>query len=186
MYESPRHRELEHAMTALGLRPTSIICGGLPDGGLDRNDVQQRLRWLLATHADAATALCLLGPEGVYGHRDHTAVWRAVVGLCGADASTPRRLVWPVFPEGDRLFAPLRGYLSRVAPQLLDPATPTAPPPHTVVSVPLPAHIQARKRAAIAAHKSQLPKGDLNLFLGRGVVDILSANETYAIAEAAQ
>jgi len=176
-----RHGELLGALKPLGLPAEALLCGGLPDGQLETCAALDP--WLAALFKDLRpTALFTLGPDGVYGHRDHLALWRATLRARAAlgDSPQPPRLFWPSFAHHPDLFAPLIAWLRRRQPGLLGPPEPT--PPHRLLSLNLDAETQAAKRAAIAAHASQLPRGEVDLFLGQGVVQRLCLAEVFAEA----
>ena len=173
-----RHRELVAAWRTLGQDPAQIQAIGLPDGDLAAH--VDTMAALVARHMalQRSTSLVSLGPDGVYGHPDHLAVWRAC-RMAAIDAPAIMH-VHTDFPDGATLFAPLRRYLARTAPHLLAPAEP-ALPGYLPVTLTLDAPTAAAKGAAIACHRSQLPKGDPNLFLGRGVTAVLCRSESYRV-----
>ncbi|ACY16708.1 PIG-L family deacetylase [Haliangium ochraceum] len=184
-----RSAELAAACAALGASPPRFF--GLPDGALSHPQHQaagrERVRALVEELGPLAVVT--LGEDGAYGHRDHLACtgWvRAAVAELPPRARP--RLLLAAFPRG--LFAPVRKRLRRradvpIAAELdgaelgtvraaVDIALPLArrcrPAPPTsaddAAAVDAAAStLRARKRAAMAAHRSQLPGGDPARFL---------------------
>lgn len=178
---STRHGELLQAARALGLRPDAVFTGELEDGALPDGDAPRALEAAIRTAIDQtdATALIALGPEGGYGHRDHIAVWRAVEAVWRSLPSPMIPVAFPTFPPG--LFGPLRAWLNRARPELLDASPPTPPPVAGTAHLSLASALGLRKRAALEAHRSQLPRGGADAFLGPGVGRRLLEAEDWAL-----
>jgi LmbE family N-acetylglucosaminyl deacetylase len=136
-----------------------------PDGQLAKTSYAGKL--VAGIFIEAAPDLVLtLGADGAYGHPDHVAVHQWVV------SAWERRhrafpLLFPVFPKG--LFLP---QWAKVGKKLGDPPD---PPAEAIgadsfdyeVSI---SSVRSRKRAAIAAHRSQLPGGDPEALFPPGIV----------------
>lgn len=178
-----RRDEATAASRLLGLQSPRFL--GLGDGTLaERHDLATQLRDALA-EAQADVVLDL-GPEGGYPHRDHIALHRALTTALrdGLDA-VPMR--WHrCYPPGG--FAPLLALLRRTGSDaLLDPGLPDATlgadwHHPQACTVELDARAAERKRAAIAAHRSQLPRGRPAALLGPGVVEALLRRERWIAA----
>lgn len=178
-----RREEATAASGLLGLQSPRFL--GLGDGTLaEHHDLATQLRDVL-TEARADVVLDL-GPEGGYPHRDHTALHRALTAALG-DGLDAVPVRWHrCYPPGG--FAPLLALLRRTGSDaLLDPDLPDAtlgtgwddPQAWTVE---LDARTAARKRTAIAAHRSQLPRGRAAALLGPGVVEALLRPERWIAA----
>lgn len=165
----------ELAMSCQVLGADSPHCWGLPDGRLATSpDQSERIARIIRERQPAL--VLSLGADGAYGHPDHLALHRwlstAVAGL-GADAPP---VLYAAFPRG--LFLP---QWELCIGMMGDPPSPSASEIGTdqfdhefdVVAY------ASRKRAAIAAHVSQLPGGDpANLFPGE-IVPALLAREWF-------
>ena len=174
---SVRHAELVAAWATLGQGGADIIAPGWPDGALADHEAAMSAFVLAHVARFAASSIITLGPDGVYGHPDHLAVWRA--SRCAIVALPEVAHVHAAFPAAMTLFAPLRAWLERRAPRLLMPAE--APLPGLITATfALRPPVAAAKRAAIACHQSQLPRGDADRFFGPGVTRVLCQSETYA------
>ena len=159
-----RWAELRAACSSLGAKEPVDL--GLRDGELASTDGRDRLREVL--HAEAPRVLVTMGPDGAYGHRDHTAVTRWL----GAVRPDGTRLLHALFPRG--LFEPLHTRLRRA----LGARSIEERPAEGFGSRPEQAHLVLRdvdgpKRRALAAHASQLADGDVRSFLLPGIVDRL-------------
>lgn len=142
----------------------------LPDGALATFPVEQA-RTLLQREIDAfaPTAVLTLGPDGGYGHLDHIAVtdWLADCGVPVWHAVFPPGLMHPVWRGLRRAkVAPVRKGLS---PEAFGSE-------HAELIVDI---VVDRKRAAVAAHASQLPGGDPERFLRPGLLAALGDAERW-------
>ncbi len=175
-----RARELRASWAALGGLPDDLHLAGLADGELGAAAVLAAVSPLV--EALSPSALLTFGPDGGYGHRDHVAVWQAVEHLSSFVFHVKYAVCWPVFPDAAARFAPLRAHLARAAPTLIAPEARPLPPRATTFRFPLSPTVVARKRAALACHASQLPRGGVDTFLGRAVMAPLFIAEHYACA----
>jgi LmbE family N-acetylglucosaminyl deacetylase len=150
----------------------------LPDGGLAASDDQsERVAALL--RAEEPSLVLALGADGAYGHPDHLAVYRWVTGgvsLLGAKAPP---LLLASFPRG--LFLP---QYELCVSMLGDPPQ----PPRSAIGANDPdlrlpiAPVRAQKLASIAAHRTQLWRGDPQRLFPGGIVKRLLEEERYTIA----
>jgi LmbE family N-acetylglucosaminyl deacetylase len=169
-----RLAELAASCRALGVEPGPSP--RLPDGGLAGHP-----GLVPAVDACLRTAtpdiVVTLGPDGAYGHPDHLALHRAVVAAIGARPEPPA-LLFAAFPRG--LFAP---QYERCRPLLGDP--PPLLPADLGTDTPdfrIPISAVAdRKRAALAAHRSQLPGGDPEAIFPPGIVPALLHEEWFVL-----
>lgn len=162
-----RLAELETAARILGADVAP--CLGLPDGGVGASPdlpglLEARLRVL------APDLVLALGPDGAYGHPDHLALHAAALvarppGAALAFAAFPRGLFLPQY----ELCRPLLGDPPVVAPGALGSDDPPARIDIRTTA--------ARKLAAIAAHRSQLPGGDPHRLFPPGIVGALLDEE---------
>jgi N-acetyl-1-D-myo-inositol-2-amino-2-deoxy-alpha-D-glucopyranoside deacetylase len=175
-----RTRELEQSCAALGIgRPRFL---DLPDGALGAHHAAGAALVAAQLRDHRPHLVVTLGPDGAYGHLDHTAFTAMVGDAMRAAAAPPSRLLHALFPRA--LFAPLWRALSRrrpppVAP--IDPATLGVEATAADLRLDTGAH-RARKLAAIAAHRSQLAGGDPFSFLLPGLIEPLLDEEWYAVA----
>ena len=177
-----RRDELRRSCAALGVREPVVL--GWPDGGvsaLDRDaavaDLVRKLE-ALAPHIVVG-----LGPDGGYGHTDHTALCHLLRAAIHRLPALPCLLEAKFTPGA---LAKVQRFMCRHAPQLLDPAIDAlggqAHPDDVVVPLgPFAAH----KRDAIAAHRSQRPREDVASFLG-GAAAALMDQERYTIVAGAR
>ncbi len=178
-----RHGELLRAVAAIGIAEARVVAGELPDAHLPDGNHPEALRIAIdeTMRAVGSTSLLSLGPEGGYGHRDHIAVWQAVEAVAAAHPELA--VAVPTHPEavfGVDLFGPVRRWLRRAQPDLLADAAPQ-PPTLATTNLRLPEPLLARKRRALEAHQSQLPRGGVDDFLGPGVGRRLLAAESWAL-----
>ncbi|GIW13634.1 MAG: PIG-L domain-containing protein [Tepidiforma sp.] len=169
-----RLAELREACRVLGAAAGDSPA--LPDGAL-------------AAHPelDRAVADCIravgpdivvtLGPDGAYGHPDHLALHAAVCAVVAGLPSAPA-LAFAAFPRGlfvpqYELCRPLLGDPPPLLPADLGVEAPDLRVPITQVA--------ALKRAAIAAHRSQLPGGDPDALFPPGIVPRLLREEWFAL-----
>lgn len=175
-----RARELATSCRALGIRGPRFL--DWPDGGVDGIDASKRRDQLVAVLDDeGADVVITLAADGTYGHRDHAALTQTCLQACG-----DRRLLLADFPRG--VFEPLARRFVRHAGQFLVPEL----EPGALGLEPGTADIEldvgsaaARKRAAIAAHDSQLESAEPLIFLMPGLVERVCESEWYTIARGA-
>lgn len=170
--------ELEASCRALGAAPPEFL--DLPDGGLGDLEVSEIAEILAgALRARAPRAVVSFGDDGGYGHRDHVAIARALPAAAAAVPAPPAVLA-AAFPRG--ALAPAARALARFAPGLLDARVDPEllgedrGAADLIVDV---TSVAGVKRAAAAAHRSQLPGGDPDRFLAAGVLSRLSEEEWY-------
>lgn len=156
-----RAAELTASCRALGAGPPVFL--DLPDGALDRVDAatgQTRTARVLA--AVRPHLVVTMGPDGAYGHLDHLACTRWVRAAVAALAPDARpRLLLAVFPAG--MFAPVWRRLRRIRGVPIAPDLDASMFGVAAADAQLRLDIDAvagQKRAAMAAHRSQLPGGD--------------------------
>jgi N-acetyl-1-D-myo-inositol-2-amino-2-deoxy-alpha-D-glucopyranoside deacetylase len=126
----------------------------------------------------APNAVITLGSDGVYGHADHLAVTEAVDRASQTFVSAPL-LLHTLFPIG--LFARVRSSLERaIDVPLAHRVTLGGDTSGADLTLPLDSELAARKRAALAAHASQLVGRDPLTFLGTGVAAALLRCEWYS------
>jgi LmbE family N-acetylglucosaminyl deacetylase len=183
-----RTDELAASCQALGAAAPWLL--DLPDGGLAALEpgAGQACVARVLDHVQPDLVVTL-GVDGVYGHTDHLActAWvRAAVAAIPVERRP--RLLLAAFPRG--MFAPLWQLLRRVAGGLLAPEIDAdmLGVPDSAVDVRLDVRpVAAQKRAALAAHRSQLPGGDVTRFLApalpRAALDQLMAEEWYVHAD---
>jgi LmbE family N-acetylglucosaminyl deacetylase len=164
---SVRERELHDACSTLGIRAPVFL--DLPDGGVPDSSLQDALHALVVRiRSERPRVLLGFGPEGLYGHRDHIAIWQLAVNArrAAADATfeTPGLAAYKV-PR--HFFAVWTGHQVRELFETLAAAgTPgqlwKLTPEHFVVSeddvsarVDV-SHVLAQKLRAIRAHRTQL------------------------------
>jgi len=172
-----RARELREACRLLGAEPP--LLWRLPDGGLA--GLPSRGEELARLVAELGAELLLsLGPDGAYGHPDHVAAHR---WTREASERSGTALLEAVFAP--RLFLP-QYERCRSAGVLGDP--PLLAPDQLGsgscdIVLQLTPTLRSRKRAAIAAHRSQLPGGEPEALFPRGIVEALLDRESYAIVQ---
>ncbi|MEY3011442.1 MAG: hypothetical protein RIT45_177 [Pseudomonadota bacterium] len=179
-----RRAEAVDASARLGLHKPTFL--GLGDGRLDaRSDLPARLQAALTPLAP--DILLGFGLDGGYPHRDHLALARALASCWENWSGTPQPTLWQTaFAPG--VFAPLLRLLRRVpgGASILDPSVADASlgtALHGTRAIALDAAAVARKRAALAAHHSQLRAGDPANLLGKGVVPALLHVEHWCVRE---
>lgn len=75
---SVREHELHDACSALGIREPVFL--GLPDGGVTHSSLHAALHTLVVRiRTERPRVLLGFGPEGLYGHQDHIAIWQLAV-----------------------------------------------------------------------------------------------------------
>lgn len=168
-----REAELARSCEVLGLPPPEFW--RLPDGALRAaEDGQARAAQAMATF-DPDLVLTL-GADGAYGHPDHTALHRWVVGAWSALGHLRPALLFPAFELG--LFLP---QYEKCIAMMGDPPQPPAAaiggrPWH--YEIPL-AAARETKLAAIKAHRSQLPAGNPEALFPPGIVAALLEIERF-------
>jgi len=171
-----RATELEASCRILGAEPPEFW--GLPDGELRfHRGEQQRIASRIRAFEPAL--ILSLGPDGVYGHPDHIALFHWVTQAWDALETVKPPLLYAAFPKG--LFLP---QYEKCLPMLGELPTPPreaigAYPWHYTVPVTSAAQ---DKRAAIAAHRSQLPAGEPEALFPPGIIEALMPEEHYADA----
>lgn len=183
-----RAAELAASCRALGAAEPWLL--DLPDGGLAAMDAGagQACVARVLDHVQPDLVVTL-GVDGAYGHTDHLActAWvRAAVAAMPLEARP--RLLLAAFPRG--MFVPVWQRLRRVAGVSIAPGVDADAlgVPVSVVDVRLDVRpVAAHKRAALAAHRSQLPGGDPMRFLApalpRTAVAQLMDEEWYVHAD---
>ena len=178
-----RTAELEASCRAVGAAKPLFL--DFPDGGLRRMDegsAVERIHGLLEDMRPEV--LITLGPDGVYGHRDHL----ACTGFAARAVRRMReerrpRLLYAVFPRD--LFQPVRLGLSRAKgfKEILEPGLQSLG--MDVERADLIMDISAaadRKLAAISCHRTQLRQGDPTTFLWPGLTERLLHKEWFMCA----
>ena len=169
-----RGAELEASCALLGAAPPRFW--GLPDGEMRLHRGEHlRIRRLIS---ELRPELVLtLGPDGAYGHPDHIALHRWVSEVWDAMAPESRpTLLYAAFPKG--LFLP---QWEKVGKKLGDPPN---PPAEAIGNNEFDYEVDISgvckaKLAAIAAHRSQLPGGDVEAMFPTGIVSKLLDTERF-------
>ncbi len=168
-----RADELVRACACLGIAAPEFL--GLEDGGLYRvnfAEVAGRIVQSIRTHRPHI--VLSLGPDGVYGHPDHIALYRLLIAAFAAASGgerfpeqvfglpwTPQRLLLAAFPRS--MFRPMYDHMlnSEYAGSVraLDPEQLGVEPVDVAAAVDIRAYAE-QKLDAIACHTSQLRDGD--------------------------
>ncbi|MCC6381645.1 MAG: PIG-L family deacetylase [Dehalococcoidia bacterium] len=169
-----RLAELAASCAILGAEPP--VCWGLPDGRL-ADDARGPALTAAALREEAPALVLALGADGAYGHPDHLAVFRWVVGAHAALAAPQPRLLFAAFPRG--LFLPQY----RLCVSMM--GLPPQPPASAIGAAPWRYRLDiravaAQKLAAVGAHRSQLPGGDPHALFPPGILAALMAEERFA------
>lgn len=170
-----RSDELAESCDAIGAQPPVFL--DLPDGRLSMVDCSDTLRDVVTTLEP--DVLITHGRDGVYGHRDHTALHRAVMDI--AEHLPVGRVLTTEFPAHH--FRPVWSALRST--NALDPLVTRdglgieRSAADLVMHV---NHVRERKIASVSAHASQLPGGDPLAFLKPGVLDPLLDEEWFCVA----
>lgn len=189
-----RADELACACAALGAQAPHLL--DYPDGGLAGVNfphvVAEIVRVIRSVRPQVVVAL---GPEGVYGHPDHVALYRLVIAASGAAAGGGRfpegelgaahrldRLFLCAFPPG--LFRPqydkmLESDLA-AAVRLVDPSRLGVPEHELAATIAIPS-VAERKLAALACHRSQYEGDDPRAIFPAGIVDALLERESFTL-----
>lgn len=190
-----REEELRAACRVLGVAPPRFL--DLPDGGVATCDFPTIVGRLVAIMRELRPHIVVtLGPDGVYGHPDHLALYRLVIAAFGAagggerfpeerfgPAWQPHRLVCAAFPRG--LFRPQydRMNVSPDSPTMrgIDPDKLGTEPGEIAAAIDIRPYAE-RKLQAIACHRSQLPDGDPYQLFPEDIVQRLLAFELFTLA----
>jgi N-acetyl-1-D-myo-inositol-2-amino-2-deoxy-alpha-D-glucopyranoside deacetylase len=173
-----REAEVAASCALLGAEPPLFL--KLPDGALPGLDGTPEIATVI--NGVQPDIILSLGPDGAYGHPDHLAVYRWVTAVWSAMGAARPALLFAAFPKG--LF--LAQY-ELCLDMMGDPPNPPAAAIGTDTfdyEVPI-AAVAATKRAAIAAHRSQLPGGDPEAIFPPGIVAALMATEPFTDASGA-
>jgi N-acetyl-1-D-myo-inositol-2-amino-2-deoxy-alpha-D-glucopyranoside deacetylase len=176
-----RSAELAAACAALGAAPPAFL--DLPDGRLAELD-RIRLAALLADELRQRSPdlIVTFGADGAYGHRDHLA-WTAVVSAAAANAVSSARLLHAVFPR--QLFTPLCRALQPLGVVgEIDPASLGVGAGEAELRLDARPYVAA-KRAALAAHVSQLAVGAPLSLLRPSRMEPLLDEEWFVVAAGA-
>ncbi|MDH5671363.1 MAG: PIG-L family deacetylase [Myxococcales bacterium] len=176
-----REAELQAACEILGVEPPRFV--GWPDGGVAQLPASAAVAQLRdALERLAPDVVLTLGPDGAYGHADHLACTQLLSQAVDTLTPTPR-VLHAVFPRG--LLAPVWRSLRRhLGPKFVPLATPEAlgvAPQRPELKVDI-RPVARQKRAAIAAHRSQLASLEPLHFLAPGLVEALSEQEWFVHA----
>lgn len=175
-----RGMELRGACAALGIEPPDLLA--LPDGGLARIDADEATARIAAWLAASAPQVVVsFAQDGAYGHADHVACSRWVQSAVAAHGPDVRLLAARFAPD---TFAAARRALARFVDATtlpVDAAQLGSPRATGDLRLPLDAELVERKRAAVAAHASQLPGGDPDRLLARGLLTSLCREEHYRV-----
>ena len=168
-----REAELEASCQALGALPP--VFWGLPDGEMRLHKGEhERIERLVSKLQPQL--LLTLGPDGAYGHPDHTALHRWVSETWAVLPAPKPALLFQVFPEG--LFLPQYEKCLRMM------GDPPQPPREAIGSntwhyeVDI-AGVRELKMSSIAAHRSQLPGGESESIFPAGIVGALLEFERF-------
>lgn len=178
-----RAAELDESCALLGLPPPAHL--DWPDGGLRAMPGAQAVADLVDLIRGVDPDLVVsLDQDGAYGHADHVALWEytrlALASLMTNAPERRRRWLAAAFPRD--LFLPQwrlmtggpdAASVSDDAPDLGSEAA--------AVDLRLDVEDPERKRAAIAAHRSQLAEGTPESLFPPGVVDALLREECYRL-----
>lgn len=183
-----RAAELAASCRALGAAEPWLL--DLPDGGLAAMDAGAGQACIARVLDHVQPDLVVtLGAGGVYGHSDHLActAWvRMAVAALPVDRRP--RLLLAAFPRG--MFVPVWQRLRRVAGVSIAPGLEADALGVAASAIDIRLDVRpvaAQKRAALAAHRSQLPGGDPMRFLApalpRTAVTQLMDEEWYVHAD---
>ena len=179
-----RSAELAESCALLGLLPPDYL--DWPDGALREMAAGEAVADIveLVRRIDPDLVVSL-DRDGSYGHADHVALWGytrlALASVTVNAPDRPRRWIAAIFPRD--LFLP-QWRLMTGGP---DADSVGADPPDLGVDLAgvdlrLDVDDPERKRAAIAAHRSQLSQGDPASLFPPGIVDALLREEWYRLA----
>lgn len=190
-----RTAELDCACRQLGAGSPRFL--DLEDGRIANADFPAAVGLLVGEiRALRPQVVISLGPDGVYGHPDHIALYRLVVAAVHAAAGGDRfpseqlgpphrvqRLLSCAFPRG--LFRPQYEHMLRTdladAMRLVDPSRLGVTADEVAVELPI-HEVAQRKLAALGCHRSQLNGEDPRSLFPDGIVERLLASETFTIA----
>ena len=173
-----RSRELAASCAALGVSPPRFL--DLPDGGLTDLPAGRLEATLVDVLREVAPRVVLgLGPDGAYAHADHLALSDALRAALAWAPGSPRAW-WAAFPRA--LFEPQWRRMTGGADAALVPgAAPRLGVDAAAIDLRLPVD-GTIKRAAIEAHRSQLPDGAAESLFPPGIVAALLHEEWYQLA----
>ncbi len=173
-----RRNELVCSCRKLGAAPPRFL--GIVDGTIEQVHFPEVVGEIVRViRAIRPHILLSLGPDGVYGHPDHIALFRLVVASFASATGgerfsadvyganwTPQRLFLAAFPKG--MFRPMFDHMLEseyaAAIRAFDPDKLGVEPQEVAAAVDIRAYA-GEKLAAIACHLSQLRDGDpLRLF----------------------
>jgi N-acetyl-1-D-myo-inositol-2-amino-2-deoxy-alpha-D-glucopyranoside deacetylase len=172
-----RSLELHAACLRLGALPPTFL--NLPDGQLEQ---VADLPATLAALIEGLTPRLIIGhgPDGAYGHRDHIALCRALDSAVERMPPDLRpRVLQAAFPPA--LFEPIWARMRRSPAREFLADTWPGPAQSIDLEVDIRSVADA-KRAAMAAHASQLRDGDPAEFLRPGFFDQLLTKERFHLA----
>ena len=172
-----RSRELHLACERLGIQAPTFL--DQPDGQLEKlADLPAMVAELI--EGFAPRLIIGHGPDGAYGHRDHIALCRALdQAVEHMEPDLRPRVLQAAFPPS--LFEPIWARLRRSPARDFLADTWPGPERSTDLGVDI-RSVADEKRAAMAAHASQLRDGDPDNFLRPGVLDRLLAIERFHLA----
>jgi len=169
-----RMKELAESCRILGADRPRIW--GLADGGMRESGSQAARILDLFKELEPGVVLSL-GSDGAYGHPDHVALYgwlREALSEAGPELAPA--VLYAAFPKG--LFVP---QWERCIGMLGEPPSPAAAEIGSEsfdYEVPI-AAVAATKLEAIAAHRTQLPGGDVEAIFPAGIVAALLSSERF-------
>jgi LmbE family N-acetylglucosaminyl deacetylase len=169
-----RRRELAASCRVLGAEPP--VVWGLPDGAL-KDEPGQAYRISSLFSALNPDLVLSLGSDGAYGHPDHIAVYEWVRAAWDAVRPVGPPLLLANFPRGLFLEQYEKCLEMMGNPPQPPPEAIGAQSPHYGVDI---RSVAKQKRAAIDAHRSQLPSGFTDSIFPGGIVSRLMATERFS------
>lgn len=172
-----REGELRESAALLGV--ASVACWRLPDGRLEGVGAGEVVARLSGRFLGAGLVLTL-GRDGIYGHRDHVAVTRWVEAALASLGEGAPEAFGVVFEPG--VFDAQWTSFSRRRPELAVADWIAkgrgVPPGEEAMRVAIEA-VEAVKRAAIRAHRSQLRGPDEAAFFVPGTLPLMLGVERF-------
>jgi N-acetyl-1-D-myo-inositol-2-amino-2-deoxy-alpha-D-glucopyranoside deacetylase len=185
-----RADELRRASTILGVDRLELL--GYRDSGMAGSPANQHPasfhrssldevagRLVLLLWAEQPDVVVTYGPDGTYGHPDHVRAHQATTAalrVLAREGWSPARFFWHVVPCG--AVERLRGRLgTRTHPAMAGVGTPD----HEVTTAVDLGAVLPLKRAAIAAHVSQVPPDPMTAMTGQ-VLDAVDGFEHFVLA----